>query len=122
MKTFNRDRSYDKLNKDVKRNIDIGIKKLRDRMNTYINQNKTIENICGDSKLIHDVYTINEHRFYVYKCRIRSVQLRLLYTFDTNSNLIIISHYIKETPFNKVKDYFNFFESECKYYMSKRRK
>ena len=56
MKTFNCDRSYDKLNKDVKRNIDIGIKKLRDRMNAYINQNKTIENICGDNKNSYMMY------------------------------------------------------------------
>jgi hypothetical protein len=121
MKTFNRIKSYQKINKDTRKSIDKGIQKLRDRLNTYFSNNENINDIHGDGILIHDIYDEDGYKFYVYKCRVLTMSLRLLYTIE-DGNLVIVSYYIKETPYNKINDYFKFFELECKIYcMNKKR-
>ena len=63
--------------------------------NEYI----AITNIFGDSVIIHDI--IDGH-FYVYKCCVSNLQIRLLYEIDKNNNINVLSHFIKNNN-NSIK-------------------
>lgn len=97
------DKTYKKEDKSTKRSIDKGIVKLETRLSEYLNRNIKIENVFNDDILIHDI--INK-RFYVYKCQVDKIQLRILYTV-VNENLVVISHYCKKSP---TKEYIGYFE------------
>ena len=94
MKVVMKDPSYKKLDHNTKRCIDLGIKKLQQRIDSYLVQERQINQVFNDDTLIHDIIC----GFYVYKCRANNNQLRLLYTMN-NNKLIIISHFIKSNRF-----------------------
>ena len=85
------DKTYRKEDKSTRRSIDRGIVKLEARLSEYINRNIRIENVFNDDILVHDI--INKH-FYVYKCQVDRIQLRILYTV-VNEKLVVVSHYCK---------------------------
>ena len=97
------DKTYNKEDKSTKRIIDKGIEKLNARLSEYLTLNIKIENVFNDDVLIHDI--INK-KYYVYKCRVDNVQLRILYTV-LEDKLVIISHYCKKNP---TKEYIALFE------------
>lgn len=98
-----KDKAYTKVDKSTKRTINRGIEKLDARLSMYFSQNIRIENIYNDDVLIHDIINKN---FYVYKCQVDSMQLRILYTVSEDK-LIIVSHYCKKKP---TKEYIPYFE------------
>lgn len=98
-----RDTKFNKLDKASQRTIKKGIEKLELRLAQYGNDIK-IETIFDDDILIHDI--VNK-KFYVYKCTIGKVQLRLLYTIK-NDDLYIISHYFKKSS---NKEWISYFEN-----------
>lgn len=103
MKVVQNDKTYKKVDKSTKRSIDRGIMKLQSRLSEYLSKNIKIENVFNDDILIHDI--INKH-YYVYKCQVDKLQLRILYTVHEDS-LIIVSHYCKKS---KTKEYISYFE------------
>jgi len=103
LNTIINDKMYKKEDKSTKRSIDKGIDKLEARLSEYLSRNIKIENVFNDDILIHDI--INKH-FYVYKCQVDKIQLRILYTV-VNENLVVISHYCKKSP---TKEYIGYFE------------
>lgn len=103
LQTIINDKTYKKEDKSTKRSIDKGIVKLEARLSEYLNRNIKIENVFNDDILIHDI--INK-RFYVYKCQVDKIQLRILYTV-VDENLVVISHYCKKSP---TKEYIGYFE------------
>lgn len=103
LQTIINDKTYKKEDKSTKRSIDKGIIKLEARLSEYLNRNIKNENVFNDDILIHDI--INK-RFYVYKCQVDKIQLRILYTV-VNENLVVISHYCKKSP---TKEYIGYFE------------
>lgn len=98
-----RDSKFSKLDKASQRTIKKGIEKLESRLSQYGDDIK-IENIFDDDILIHDI--VNK-KFYVYKCTIGKVQLRLLYTIKDDV-LYIISHYFKKSS---NKEWISYFEN-----------
>jgi hypothetical protein len=92
---------YDKEDTYTQKIIDKGIKKLKDRLAQYKQNN--IADIHSDLILIH--YVI-DGKYYVFKCCVNRVQIRLLYTYK-NGDLTIISHQFKRRPGN---DYIRYFE------------
>ena len=114
MKIINNIEGFRKLNKSERNHIQIGINRLKERIETYQMYNQSFNSIGMDDKLIHDAYIADGKRFFLYKCRIKSISLRLLYTFDDNDNLIIVSYVIKKSS---SKEYFNKFEHDCQQYM-----
>lgn len=104
------DKDYKKEDQSTKRTIDKGINKLDARLSKYRMQKIKIENIFNDDILIHDI--INK-KYYVYKCRVDNVQLRILYTV-VEDKLVIISHYCKKNP---TKEYINYFEKVSSSYI-----
>ena len=66
-----------------------------------------------DDKLVHDAYVSNGKRFFLFKCRIKSMSLRLLYTLE-NDDIVIISYVCKK---DSRYEYFDFFENACDEYM-----
>lgn len=97
------DISYKKSDKSTQKVIDKGISKLYARISEYERNGTKISCIFNDDTLIHDII---RKTFYVYKCRIDKVQLRILYTIH-NDEIIIISHYCKK---QNSKDYIAHFE------------
>lgn len=114
MKTIIKDSTYPKLDKSLCTAINTGVKKLEKRLNTYFQHGQKFESIEMDDKLIHDAYIKNGKRFFLYKCRINHISLRLLYTFEDN-DLVIVSHCMKK---NSRYEYFDYFESMCEQYMT----
>lgn len=92
---------YDKEDTYTRKIIDKGVEKLRQRLSQYKCNN--ISDIHSDFVLIHDVI---DGKYYVFKCSVGRVQLRILYTFE-NGDLTIISHQFKRKP---GKDYIRYFE------------
>lgn len=92
---------YDKEDLYTQKIIDKGVEKLRHRLSQYKYNN--ISDIHSDSVLIHDVI---DGKYYVFKCSVNRVQIRILYTFE-NGDLTIISHQFKRRP---GKDYIRYFE------------
>lgn len=97
------DKAYRKEDKSTRRSIDRGIVKLEARLSEYLSRNIRIENVFNDDILIHDI--INKH-FYVYKCQVDKIQLRILYTV-VNEKLVVVSHYCKKSS---TKEYIGYFE------------
>lgn len=114
MKVINKIDGYDKLDNNVKRSIQTGIGRLKERIETYLSYGQKFDDIMMDDKLIHDAYISNGKRFFLYKCRIKAVSLRILYTFE-GRNLVVISYVIKKNP---RYEYFNHFEDACEKYMN----
>lgn len=106
MKIVVNDVSYKKSDKSTQRVIDKGVSKLSARLCEYERNGVKISCIFGDDTLIHDII---RKKYYVYKCRIDKVQLRILYTVH-NDELIIISHYCKKQD---SKEYISYFEKIC---------
>ena len=113
MKVINMIPSFGKIDASTRQGIYIGIKRLKERIETYIQYNGSFENIGMDDKLIHDAYVSNGKRFFLFKCRIKSMSLRLLYTFE-NDDIVIISYVCKK---DSRYEYFDFFENACDEYM-----
>ena len=118
MKVINIDPEYPKLDKSTQRAIDTGIEKLIGRLTTYLCYNQSFESIGMDDKLIHDAYIADGERFFLYKCRVKTLSLRLLYTFE-GEDVIVISHVCKKNP---RYEYFDFFENACTEYMYEKKK
>jgi hypothetical protein len=102
MKVVRRDKTYHKEKLDVQRSIDMAIDRLKERLQYYNDQNIEIGKVFGDDILIHDI--INKY-YYVYKCRVNQMQIRILYTVKDNK-LIIISHWYKNRTNNDYIKYF----------------
>lgn len=105
MKTIIDDHSYNKLDKSTRKIIARGISKLRDRYEYY----EGSKYIFNDDTLVHDII---RKRYFVYKCRIDKIQLRILY-FAENDNLIVIGSYIKK---KNNKEYIGIFEKTASEY------
>ena len=103
MKIILNDKTYRKEDNSTKRSIDKGIAKLKTRLLEYTSRGVNVENIFNDDILIHDI--INKH-FYVYKCKVDKIQLRILYMVS-EGDLVIVSHYCKK---NTTKEYISYFE------------
>lgn len=97
------DVSYKKSDKSTQRVIDKGVSKLHARISEYERSGVKISCIFNDDTLIHDII---RKKFYVYKCRIDKIQLRILYTIH-NDELVIISHFCKKQD---SKEYISYFE------------
>lgn len=113
MKVINRIPSFSKIDQSTRRAIQEGIKRLKSRVETYLKYNDSFDTIGMDDKLIHDAYISQGKRFFLYKCRIKTTSLRLLYTFEKN-DIVIISYVCKK---NSRYEYFNYFENACDEYM-----
>jgi hypothetical protein len=113
MKVINMIPSFGKIDASTRRGIYTGIKRLKERIETYIQYNGSFDNIGMDDKLIHDAYVSNGKRFFLFKCRIKSMSLRLLYTLE-NDDIVIISYVCKK---DSRYEYFDFFENACDEYM-----
>lgn len=110
MKVVRKDKTYHKQKVDVQRSIDMAIERLKMRMLEYQEQNIEVGKIFGDDIIIHDI--INKY-FYVYKCRVNQMQIRLLYTMK-DDKLIIISHWYKNRTNN---DYIKYFKDVSNSYI-----
>jgi hypothetical protein len=97
--TIHDEKSYKKLDKNSQRMISKAIDKLTQRYEEYKRQNIAITNIFGDSVIIHDI--IDGH-FYVYKCCVSNLQIRLLYEVDEDNNINVLYHFIKNNN-NSIK-------------------
>lgn len=115
MKVINMIPSFGKIDASTRHGIYTGIKRLKERIETYIQYNGSFEDIGMDDKLIHDAYVSNGKRFFLFKCRIKSMSLRLLYTLE-NDDIVIISYVCKK---DSKYEYFDFFENACDEYMYK---
>lgn len=84
------------------------VDKLRQRYQTYTKMDKCISNIFNDDTLIHDII---KKDFYVYKCRVGRVSIRLLYIVRDN-DLIVVNHCIKNRIHNQIfgDNYIKMFE------------
>ena len=103
MNIIQKDKTYDKVNSDVRRSIDMSIKRLESRLSNYIDQDINAGKIFNDDILIHNV--INK-KFYVYKSKVNQMQIRILYTVDEDNNLVILSHWYKNRTNNDYIKYF----------------
>lgn len=90
--TIHESKSYKKLDSSYKKAINAGIKKLQKRYEYYRNQNIVITNLFGDDVIIHKII---EDNWYVYKCRMNKIQIRLLYEVDIDNDINVIDYYIK---------------------------
>lgn len=113
MKVINKINGYSKLDQSTKRAINQGIERLKSRIETYLTYNDSFDSIGMDDKLIHDAYVSNGKRFFLFKCRIKTISLRLLYTFEKD-NVVVIAYICKK---NSRYEYFDYFENECDEYM-----
>lgn len=102
MKVINEDPTYDRVNVNVRRSIDMAVERLVARLSPYVDQNIEIGKVFTDDILIHNI--INKY-FYVYKCRVNQMQIRILYTIR-DGDLIIISHWYKNRTNNDYIKYF----------------
>lgn len=113
MKIIMKDVTYPKCDRHTQKTIDHAAEKLLDRLVLYYNQGKTIDTIFGDDILIHDIF---EKDYYVYKCYINNVQMRLLYTMK-GDKLIVVSHYIKK---DKPQEWLPYFKHVAKKLVERR--
>ena len=78
MKVVWEDTSYYKEKPDVRRSVDMAVATLKTRLTEYVdNQNISVRKIFGDDVMMHEI--INKY-FYVYKCKVNQMQIRILYT------------------------------------------
>lgn len=115
METINKINRFSRLDKSTQKTICVGIERLSKRVKTYLDYGKSFNERFMDDKLIHDAYVVGDKRFFLYKCRIKSVSLRLLYTFE-DDNLVIVSHVMKK---DSKFEYFDYFEKSCNEYLFK---
>ena len=91
--TIHNCRSYTKLEPTSRKNIDTAINKLRSRYDTYKNTNiNVVPELLGDDILVHDII---RDSFYVYRCRVKDIQIRLLYEINSNNKINVIDYFIK---------------------------
>lgn len=103
MKVVWEDTSYYKEKPDVRRSVDMAVAKLKSRLTEYVdNQNISVRKIFGDDVMMHEI--INKY-FYVYKCKVNQMQIRILYTMR-DDKLVIISHWYKNRTNNDYIKYF----------------
>lgn len=103
MKVIYRDERYSKEKKDVQRSINMAVERLKKRLSVYVEgQHLEPNKIFGDDILIHDI--VNKY-WYVFKCKVNQMQIRILYTFE-DGNLIILSHWYKNRTNNDWVYYF----------------
>lgn len=109
MKVVRRDKAF-KEKIDVQRSIDMAIDRLQLRLANYAaSPTFEIGKVFGDDVLIHDI--INKY-YYVFKCKVNQMQIRLLYTIK-DGKLIIVSHWYKYRTDNGYIDYFK--KAVCQY-------
>ena len=102
-------RQSKKLNKTLERQLNIGCDKLIMRLEDYRKQNIDVSRIFNDDILIHDIIHKN---FYVYKCSVEGMQLRILYQV-VNNDVNILAFYSKNSSNrnkNACKEYIHYFE------------
>lgn len=105
MKIVIDDRNYSKLDKSTQKVIEQAAAKLQSRYEYYGDS----QCIFNDDILVHDII---RKKYFVYKCRIDRIQLRILYLAQ-GENLIIVSSYIKK---KNNKEYIGIFEkAACDY-------
>lgn len=103
MKIVLRDPEYRKENVDVRRSINMAIKRLEQRLSQYaVQENFNPEKIFADDVIVHDIF--NKH-FYVYKCKVNQMQIRLLWKVE-NNKLVIVAHWYKFRTDNGYIDHF----------------
>lgn len=90
--TVHTSKSYKKLDKNMQNMVNKAIVKLQTRYDEYKNQNIAITNIFGDSVIIHDII---DNEYYVYKCQVNNLQIRLLYEVTKKNNINVIYSFIK---------------------------
>jgi hypothetical protein len=90
--TVHTSKSYKKLDKNMQNMVNKAIVKLQTRYDEYKNQNIAITNIFGDSVIIHDII---DDEYYVYKCQVNNLQIRLLYEVTKRNNINVIYSFIK---------------------------
>ena len=90
--TVHSSKSFKKLDKNSQGMVNKAISKLESRYAEYKTQNIAITNIFGDSVMIHDII---DKSFYVYKCQVNSLQIRLLYEVNEKDNINVIDFFIK---------------------------
>ncbi len=111
MQTVLRDTAYKKENVDVQRSIRMAIKKLEKRLCQYVDQNDfNPDRIFGDDIIVHDIFNKN---FYVYKCKVNQMQIRLLWKIE-DGKLIIVAHWYK---FRTNNEYINHFQKMADSYV-----
>ena len=99
--TIHTQRESKRLDIYSRNTINNSIEKLEKRYDQYRKQNIAITNLFGDDNLIHDII---DNKFYIFKCKSRNVQVRLLYNVDDKNNINVISFFIKNND-NKLKSY-----------------
>lgn len=92
--TVHNSHSFKKLDKYSQESINLAIQKLQKRYKEYRKQNIVITNLFGDDIIIHDIV---DDGFYVYKCRARNIQVRLLYEVNDKGEINVIDYCIKNT-------------------------
>lgn len=111
MKIIRKDPAYSKEKLDVQRSVDMAVDRLHERLSSYIEDQKLeVGKIFGDDIVIHDI--INKY-FYVYKCRVNQMQIRILYTVR-NGKLIILGHWYKNRTNNDYIKHFKQITSQYK--------
>lgn len=106
------DKAYKKLKPSQKRDYKVALSKLEQRFKTYADQNINIGQVFNDDTLTHDI--IHKY-FYVYKCKVRNLQMRVLYTVNDKGEIVVLSHHRKEQD---TTDYLEDFEKVTTAYMS----
>ena len=97
----------DKIYKTYKADIDKLILKLKARLEEYGKQGIAVSKIFNDSRTMCDI--INKH-YYVFKGKVRNIQVRILYTVK-GETIIIYDVFIKNRITNSVSnEYLRVFE------------
>lgn len=90
--TVHKSKQFRKLDRSLQEQINKAISKLNNRYREYRKQNIVITKLFGDDVIIHDII---DDDLYVYKCRTKDVQIRLLYTVDNKDNINVLDFAIK---------------------------
>lgn len=90
--TVHKSKQFRKLDRSLQEQINRAISKLNNRYREYRKQNIVITKLFGDDVIIHDII---DDDLYVYKCRTKDVQIRLLYTVDNKDNINVLDFAIK---------------------------
>lgn len=91
--TIHNQKSYTKLEPTSRKCVDTAINRLENRYNVYKNINKdVVPELLRDDVLVHDVV---REKFYIYRCRVKDIQIRLLYEVNGNNKINVIDYCIK---------------------------
>jgi hypothetical protein len=96
--TVHNSKQFRKLGKSLQEQVNKAIKKLNNRYKEYEKQNIVIAKLFGDDVIIHDIIDDN---LYVYKCRTKDVQIRLLYTVNKKNKIDVLDFVIKNDNMKK---------------------